>query len=135
MNKALHGVAQEISHNLALEMLGQAETLDTASPSILDFLLERLVQEVVRQLGKPNLSNSSSYEALESRLRKAEKALRKLAIRTLDDDEDEIAGAGSAFPNLKYAKPKYKDMESVLKYIERDGDNRGVKLVIMNFND
>jgi hypothetical protein len=41
----------------------------------------------------------------------------------------------TSFPNLKYAKPKYKNVESVLKYIEDSQDTGGFKLVIMNFND
>ena len=44
-------------------------------------------------------------------------------------------GAETSFPNLKYAKSKYKDMESVLKYVEQDQEKGGLKLVIMNFND
>ena len=52
-----------------------------------------------------------------------------------DDDEDEVEGSGSSYPNLKYAKPKYKNVESVLKYVESDEDRGGLKLVIMNFND
>lgn len=50
-----------------------------------------------------------------------------------DDDEDE-SGLGK-FPNLKYAQPKYKNVESILKYNETPDDKGGVKLVIMNFND
>lgn len=41
----------------------------------------------------------------------------------------------ASMPNLKYAKQKYKNMDSVLKYVETPGDNSAVKLVIMNFND
>ena len=52
-----------------------------------------------------------------------------------DEDDDEASGEGSRFPNLKYAKAKYRNVESILKYVERDEDRGGVKLVIMNFND
>ena len=58
-----------------------------------------------------------------------------MRIEDEDEDEDEEDGAGSSFPNLKYAKPKYKDVQSVLRYIESDAQNGGLKLVIMNFND
>ena len=44
-------------------------------------------------------------------------------------------GKGTNLPNLKYAKPKYQNVESLLNYIESKDDEGGVKLVIMNFND
>ena len=45
-------------------------------------------------------------------------------------------GRGTKYPNLKYAKPKYENVESILKYIESPDDKPAiVKLVIMNFND
>ena len=48
----------------------------------------------------------------------------------------EARGVRVIFPNLKYRKPKYKNVESILKYVEdEDGPSGGVKLVIMNFND
>lgn len=56
-----------------------------------------------------------------------------------DDDDDEVHGTNSKFPNLKYNKPKYKNLESVLKYVEtkkKPGESEGdVRIVIMNFND
>ena len=52
-----------------------------------------------------------------------------------DDDGHRKHRARISFPNLKYAKPKYKNVESVLKYIEDSDDTGGIKLVIMNFND
>ena len=52
-----------------------------------------------------------------------------------EEDEDEADAAGPSLPNLKYAKPKYKDVESILRYVESDDGPSGVKLVIMNFND
>lgn len=40
------------------------------------------------------------------------------------------------YPNLKYRKPKYQNVNEMLKYVESDsGKGDGVKLVIMNFND
>lgn len=76
-----------------------------------------------------------------------------LSLETSDDAEDisledlddidlatieklEQKGVRVVFPNLKYRKPKYKNVESVLKYVESEKDDKGgVKLVIMNFND
>lgn len=55
-----------------------------------------------------------------------------------DDDNDEV-NSKSMFPNLKYRKPKYQNVESVLKYVEskkEKGESGGdVRIVIMNFND
>ena len=48
----------------------------------------------------------------------------------------EEKGVRVVFPNLKYRKPKYKNVESILNYVESNEDDKaGVKLVIMNFND
>jgi len=73
--------------------------------------------------------------------RKLEKVLGKLAKAGQDDDdddddddEDEDDGR-SRFPNLKYAQPKYHNLESVIKHVESDDGKGGVKLVLMNFND
>lgn len=144
MKKALQEVAQEISHSLLLEMRGHQGPERSTSSGIVDLLLRQLAREIVRQLEEAKGSDGSSNQNLEARLQKVEKGLGKLvtgvageaeAEKEDDEDEDELVGAGSSFPNLKYAKPKYKNVESILKYIEGDEDKGGVKLVIMNFND
>ncbi len=73
---------------------------------------------------------------------KLEKMLGKVNKKTADEeqDEDEIHDEDdkkSRFPNLKYARSKYKNIESILKYNENEeeGDKQGVRIVIMNFND
>jgi len=65
-----------------------------------------------------------------------------ISLEDLDDidvatiEKLEKKGVRIVFPNLKYRKPKYKNVESVLKYVESEKDDKGgVKLVIMNFND
>ena len=137
MNKALQGVVQEITHSLVLEIEGHQYVERSASVSIVDILLQRLAKEVVRQLKEANTGQDLSDEDVEAKLEKVEKKLAKRGLvgEDDDDDEDEVAGTGSSFPNLKYAKPKYKNIGSILKYIETDEDKGGVKLVIMNFND
>lgn len=145
MKKALEGVAQEISHSLLVEMRGHQGLEGSTSASIVDLLLQQLAREIVQQLEKADVSKGSSNHDLEARLQKVENGLEKLVVGVAgevekedgdeDEDEDEVAGAGSSFPNLKYAKPKYKNVESILKYMESDEDKGGVKLVIMNFND
>lgn len=137
MNKALQGVVQEITHSLVLQIEDQQYVERSASVSIIDLLLQQLVKEVVGQLKEANAGEGLSDEDVEAKLEKVERKLAKVGITGQDDDEDEdeVAGTGSSFPNLKYAKPKYKNIESILKYVERDEDKGGVKLVIMNFND
>jgi parvulin-like peptidyl-prolyl isomerase len=148
LKKALQGIAQEISQGLRLEMGRQQVAERSTSVSLLDLLLQELVKEVAGQMRNGSQGNGLSDEDLEARsqkveekLEKAEKKLKKklekLSNRAVDDDDDddEAQIAGSSFPNLKYAKPKYKNVESILKYIEADEDKGGLKLVIMNFND
>ncbi len=135
MNKALQGVVQEITHRLVLEMESHQSVERSTSVSIIDLLLQQLVKEVVRQLKEANVSQGLSDEDVEAKLQKVERKLEKRGITGQDDDEDEVSATGSSFPNLKYAKPKYKNIESILKYVEGDEDKGGVKLVIMNFND
>ena len=91
----------------------------------------------MRQLKEANSDKGLSDENVEAKLEKADRKLAKLGItgQDEDEDEDEVTGTRSSFPNLKYAKPKYKNIGSILKYIERDDDKGGVKLDIMNFND
>ena len=135
MKKALRGMAQEISHSLVRELGTQRAVKKPSADGIVDLLLQRLAEEVGRQLEADSKEIEPARD-LETRLRMIETALQELATTDGDDeDEDEVEGSGSSFPNLKYAKPKYKDVESVLKYIESDEDKGGVKLVIMNFND
>ena len=94
-----------------------------------------MAEEVVKQLDASRQGDLTVAE-LGSRLQALEAKVGALApTEDTDDDEDEADGNGSALPNLKYAKPKYKGVDSVLKYIEGDDDKGGVKLVIMNFND
>lgn len=164
MKKALQGVVQEITHSLVLEMESRPHGKRSASVSIIDLLLQQLTKEVVKQLKEANAGKGLSDEDVEAKLekvarepkeaktdkelsdenvlaklQKVESKLEKRGITVEDDDndedEDEVAGNGSSFPNLKYAKPKYKNVESILRYIESDEDKGGVKLVIMNFND
>lgn len=99
-------------------------------------------------------------KALKIGLDKAEKKLSKVFSETDDeqqphdtdiekvelDDFDgvdietiealEKKGYKVIYPNLKYRKPKYQNVNEMLKYVEGDsGKGDGVRLVIMNFND
>ena len=134
MNKAVQTIAEEISHRLTLEMNGGLVEDGPTPTTLLDLLLQRLATKVARQLTTMNSSVDSFDDDLEVRLAKVEKKLARQLQGQADNDSD-MAKPASDFPNLKYAKPKYKNVESILKYVERDEDKGGVKLVIMNFND
>ena len=55
-------------------------------------------------------------------------------LRRWRDDGGAKEGS-SSFPNLKYAMPKYNNVESLLNYVEKGEEQGGLKRVIMNFND
>lgn len=67
----------------------------------------------------------------EGKLAKADEKLSKVLT---DGSREDTAGDGN-YSNLKYGKSKYKNVESILKYVETPDVEGGVKLVIMNFND
>ena len=71
-----------------------------------------------------------------------EKDIEHTELDDLDDvdlatiEKLEKKGVRIIYPNLKYRKPKYNNVNEVLKYVESEGGNgEGIKLVIMNFND
>ena len=131
MRRALKSIAQEISHSLVHEAEAGHLGEESTSSVMVDALTERLVAEVARELGtRPK--TPSADDRLAARLTRLEARLNKLTGADHDDDD---ARGRSSLPNLKYAEPKYKDVQSVLKYIESDEDKGGLKLVIMNFND
>ena len=118
-----------------------------AEKSLFKLLMEALAGEVVAKLRE---SNDESVVALKDSLivanrgparkglDKAERKLAKLAKRGHPDDaeEDEEDQKDTRYPNLKYRQPKYKNVESILKFVESKNDKGGgVRLVIMNFND
>ena len=135
--RALKAITREIADCLTSEMRSSHEPESTAYATIVDELLRQLGTNVVALLREATLSADLSAADADPRLEAAERRLAKLApkVDEDDDDEDEIADASSRFPNLKYAKPKYNNVDSVLKLVEHEADKGGIKLVIMNFND
>ena len=133
-HKTLQLVTLDIANALVMEMRDHQAIPMSGSISIVDILLQKLAKNIVELLTEANSSEETSDEDLRPQLRKAQRRLKKLA-RAGQDDDDELTGTGSSFPNLKYAKPKYKNVDTLLKYVEQDADTGGIKLVIMNFND
>lgn len=133
MKKILKSLASDIADKLTADL----EELPSQTPGatgIGDWLVDELAghvaqainadHEPIRKIAGPV---DPGHQALEH---------RGVDLNSVDGKGDVKAGErGTSFPNLKYAKPKYKNVDSVLKYIEETQDTGGIKLVIMNFND
>jgi len=142
MRNNLEDTRREIAKCIAGEVVTEVKGMEllAGSRSLLGRLLVRgLTQDLVQAPSPLNhpILHSQNHD-IQSALAKAEEKLNRALNLSVDndDDDDDLSDPRANFPNLKYAKPKYKNMESVLKYIESDdGRSGGVKLVIMNFND
>ena len=132
MKKPLENIAQEISDVLVAEMQSGESKGTPDSPSLIHMLVDRLADEVVKQIRDANSGKGMPGQQLATGLVKSSGPAKR---KRSDDDDDDDDASASRFPNLKYAKPKYQDVESILRYIESDEGKGGVKLVIMNFND
>ena len=130
MRRVLRGVARDITHERANGVgagkLSPSEELDT--------LVGRLAGEVMRLIDEEG-AYAPKQNALQRRLSALEAKFEVLVGSESEEADDDETDNDSSLPNLKYAKPKYKDIQSMLKYVESDDDKGGVKLVIMNFND
>ena len=134
-------MAKEIRQNLVQEMEPRRTIRRSPTGGIADLLLDHLAEAVLGQL-RDDPEEEEMATGIEARISDLESLVQQMVGGTAseaeaddDDDDDEAGGAGGSLPNLKYAKPKYKDVESVLKYIESDDERGTIKLVIMNFND
>lgn len=149
-NKILQEIRNELASTLLFDLKKSepGSEINMEKNSVWQMLIEELAPQVAKEIKKELreedllkdkkivINNKNTEKGLIKAEEKLEKVMRKLGgEQAEDEDEDEIKDTGSNYPNLKYAKPKYKNMESVLKYIESNDDNGGVKLIIMNFND
>jgi len=145
--RLIESVAKDISSDFAsrlkIDKSKETKMLLSFSKMIAKEVVKQLLKEWERNPGavKAILTNTTEDGRLSKKLKKAEDKLTKIVQKGLRDsgensDEDETKGTRTKFQNLKYAQPKYKNVESVLKYVEsKDEKAGGVKLVIMNFND
>ena len=146
MDKALQGVADNIAKTLIKEIVGDGQAASQLRKNIVDGeeVVRAPYQDMVDRLGnmvgaevaawieKVNEDTGTEVQAVLDRLLEVEKKLEKLCSE-LDSVSDKEGGA--SLPNLKYAKSKYHNVESLLNYVEQGEDRGGLKLVIMNFND
>ena len=140
MRTKMRGLADEIADSLIKELRNRAaeESSDEEGPSqeMADEAAENEPVKENRTL--PVVSQRTSMEAgptdtgIHARIGALETQVEALVKRITEAFQ---SGKGTKLPNLKYAKPKYQDVESLLNYIESKEDEGGVKLVIMNFND
>ena len=131
----LQSLASDIAAGLAEDLSRPPKRSAPGSPGMADQLLDELVNHVAQAMhvsDEPEQKIAGPVDPGHQDLKR-----RGVDLDSIDgdDDDDEVHGGRSSFPNLKYAKPKYKNVESVLKYIEDSQDTGGIKLVIMNFND
>ena len=131
MNKALQGVADHIAGTLIEEITGDRQVARPPYQDMVDRLSRMVGEEVAAWIERINADTGTEVRAVLDRLLEVEKKLEKLSSE-LDVSAKE---GSSSFPNLKYAKPKYHNVESLLNYVEKGEDQGGLKLVIMNFND
>jgi len=102
---------------------------ETSSPEEENRTLPVVSQEMSVVSKGPSMEAGAMDTGIQARMRALETQIEALAKRITD------GGKRTNLPNLKYAKPKYQNVESLLNYIESKDDEGGVKLVIMNFND
>lgn len=135
MNKALQGVADNIANTLIKEIVGDGQAASPLRKEIVDSeeLVRAPYQDMVDRLGrmvgaevaawieKINEDTGTEVRAVLDRLLEVEKRLEKLSSEL--DSGSEKAGVAS-LPNLKYAKSKYQNVESLLNYVEQ-GEDRG----------
>ncbi len=88
--------------------------------------------ELTKQLPMATSSHATEGHGVQQRLAALESRIEKLARQSGKPSQ---ADPTTNLPNLKYAKSKYQNVESLLNYIETKEEEGGIKLVIMNFND
>ena len=126
---------------MAREMRVQQAPQNPPTGPVFDLLLHYLTCEVARQLVETNSSPGLSDDSLDARLQRIETRLEQLSLDSdggaeeEEGEENDDTVSGTSTSDLSNESPKYAKIDSMLKYIEGDEDAKGIKLVIMNFND
>ena len=148
MRRLMKSVAKDISDDFSSRLKVDSNAGDRLLLRFSKMIARQIVRQLLKEARKnPKgvmeiFANTKNPGKISSGLQKVEGKLTKVIEKGLannddDNDEDETKGTGAKLPNLKYAKSKYKNVESILKYVESKDDKNGggIKLVIMNFND
>ena len=136
LQNALHSLVDEIADGLIREIKtrssegvpGEAKAADEFA----SIVAKEIAMEVTQRLPNPISTPTTAGHGVQRRLAALESRLEKL---TGGSRESSKGDPESGLPNLKYAKSKYQNVESLLNYIETKEAEGGIKLVIMNFND
>ena len=136
LREMIQELAEDIADSLLQELKSLADGDDPDSARAAEELAEDVGKEVAEDMAEHLLAvsegSSDSGDGVLERMATLERKMERL-IEKLGEPSQEQNGAN--LPNLKYAKSKYKNVESLLNYIENKEADGGIKLVIMNFND
>ena len=132
----IQDLAEDIASSLLQELKNLASEENAGSVGAAEELAKDVGKEVAEDMVEHLLSvsetSSNSGDEVLRRMAALESKLEAIAERFGGLSQGEGV---TNLPNLKYAKSKYKDVESLLNYIENKEADGGIKLVIMNFND
>ena len=133
---ALHSLVEEIADGLVQEIRNRSSEdvsgKANAADEITSIVAKEIALEVTQRLPMPASGSATANRHDQDRLTALENRLEKLAAGT---GQSSKSAQDISLPNLKYAKSKYRNVESLLNYIETKEAEGGIKLVIMNFND
>ena len=136
LKEALHSLVQEVADGLVHEIRAlcaeDIPTMNKPTLEIADTMAKEVAMEVAQELPVPTSNPVNAGYNPQQRLAALERQLEKLTERSGESSQGDSV---TNLPNLKYAKSKYRNVESLLNYIETKEAEGGIKLVIMNFND
>lgn len=144
MKRQVRSLADDIALGLAQRLRSQRAVAEPPRPKFFDLLVEEVTQEVVNALAARDLVPEPVEDRRALRLREVDHNLEDLASRIRSAIQEEIindssgldSGPGSdSDPDSDEEGSKYRNIESLIKYVESSDGEGGVKLVIMNFND
>lgn len=136
----LRAMIQDLAEDIAGSMLQELKVISTeptpGSAIAVEKLADQVAKEVAEEMAEHLLAKSAVTPTVgqeeRDKLAALEQQVEELAQKLRGPSPEE----GTAnLPNLKYAKSKYHNVESLLNYIENKDSEGGIKLVIMNFND
>ena len=136
LRNALHSLVDEIAAALVQEIKTRSSEgvpgESKATDEFASIVAKEIALEVTQRLPIPISDPATAGQGVQRRLAALESRLEKLTGGSRESSKGE---PGSGHSNLKYAKSKYQNVESLLNYIETKEADGGIKLVIMNFND
>lgn len=134
-NQTLVHVARDLLSAIQAEMGERLPLPAVDSNQLQEALLILLMRRLLEQIGAEKRDEGPA--ALSATV--DETVDQGLAVEGQSQQSaEEKAAASSKFESNSAdsdALPKYTNIDSLLRYVEGDTDGRGIKVVIMNFND